>query len=239
MHIFIMLITSFQSFKLIACTPWEELITQTCYPTLKANLKIVLSLKCHNFVKNYFFICKTSHAHFLYIHNKYARFQTDPLKTVRAVDHTNSIPNNAKSCQKWLSSKGCNSVKINFSSIKNPHAHIFNMSTTCMQGFKKIHWKLWEELITQALYYKVWRMDGQMDRKTGANLNAPYRHGGIRKAVILSKSILAPSKTHMHTSSICPQHVCKVSKRSIENCGRSWLHKLYTVKCDEWTYTGA
>ena len=27
--------------------------------------------------------------------------------------------------------------------------HIFNMSTTGMQGFKKIHYKLWEELITQ------------------------------------------------------------------------------------------
>ena len=58
MHIFIMLITSVQSFKLIACIPWEELITQTCYPTLKANLNIVLSQKCRNFVKNYFFVCK-------------------------------------------------------------------------------------------------------------------------------------------------------------------------------------
>ena len=52
MHIFIMLITSVQSFKLIACKPWEELIMQTSYPTLKANLKIVLSWKCRNFVKN-------------------------------------------------------------------------------------------------------------------------------------------------------------------------------------------
>ena len=33
--------------------------------------------------------------------------------------------------------------------------HIFNMSTTGMQGFKKIHKKLWEELITQTLYGKV------------------------------------------------------------------------------------
>ena len=67
-----MLITSVQSFKLIACKPWEELITQTCYPTLKANLKTVISRKCCNFVKNYFFVCKNSYAHLQYIHNKYA-----------------------------------------------------------------------------------------------------------------------------------------------------------------------
>ena len=97
MHIFIMLITYVQSFKLIACKPWEELITQTCYPALKANLKIVLSRKCRNFIKNYFFVCKNSHAHLQYIPNKYAWFQNDPLKTVRGVDYTNSIPYNAKS----------------------------------------------------------------------------------------------------------------------------------------------
>ena len=52
MHIFNMLITSVQSFKLIACKPWEKLITQTWFPTLKANLKIVSRWKCRNFVKN-------------------------------------------------------------------------------------------------------------------------------------------------------------------------------------------
>ena len=83
MHIFIMFIISVQSFKLIACIPWEDLITQTCYPTLKANLKIVLSRKCRNFVKKYFFVCKNSHVHLQYIHNKYAWFQNDPLKTVK------------------------------------------------------------------------------------------------------------------------------------------------------------
>ena len=78
--------------------------------------KNCLSPKCHNFVKNYFFGCKNSHAHLQCIHNKYAWFQNDPLKTVRGVDYTNSIPYNAKSWLKWLSSKGCNSVKINSSS---------------------------------------------------------------------------------------------------------------------------
>ena len=106
-----------------------------------------------------FFVCKNSHAYLQYIRNKYAWFQNDPLKTVRGIDYTNSIPYNAKSCLKWLSSKGCNSVKINSSSTKKP----------------------------------------------------------------------------ICTSSICPQKACKVSKRSIKNCGRSWLHKLYTVKRDERT----
>ena len=124
MHIFNMLIKSMQSFKLIAFKPWEELITQTCYPSLKANLKIVLSRKCRNFVKNYFLVCKKSHPHFQYIHNKCAWFQNDPLKTVRGVDYTNSIPYNAKSYEKRLSSKGCNSVKINSSSTKTPNAHL-------------------------------------------------------------------------------------------------------------------
>ena len=41
MHIFNMLKTSVQSFKLIAWKLWAELITQTCYPILKPNLKIV------------------------------------------------------------------------------------------------------------------------------------------------------------------------------------------------------
>ena len=36
----------------------------------------------------------------------------------------NSIPYNAKICQKWLSSKGRNYVKINSRSNKNPHAHL-------------------------------------------------------------------------------------------------------------------
>ena len=39
MHIFNMLITSVQSLKLIAWKLWEELITKTCYPILKPNLK--------------------------------------------------------------------------------------------------------------------------------------------------------------------------------------------------------
>ena len=60
--------------------------------------------------------------------------------------------------------------------------HIFSVSTTGMQRFKKIHWKLWEELITQTLYGKVWwtdrhtdwQTDGQTDGQTGTNLNASW-----------------------------------------------------------------
>ena len=135
MHIFIMRITSVHSFKLIACKPLEELITQTCYPTLNANLQIVLSRKCRNFVKHYFFVCKNSHAHLQYNH-KYAWFQNDPLKTVRGVHYTNSILYNAKRCLK------CRKALILSKLILAPpktHMHIFNMSTTSMQGFKKIH----------------------------------------------------------------------------------------------------
>ena len=66
---------------------------------------------------------KTPHAHFQYVHIRYARFQKDPLKTFRVVDYTNSIP-----------------VK-------------------CDE-----------------------RTDRQTDGQTGANLNAPdYRHGGIKR----------------------------------------------------------
>ena len=136
MHIFIMLITSMQSFKLIAYKPWEELITQTCYSTLKANLKIVLSRKCRNFVQNYFFVCKNSHAYLLYIHNKYACFQNDPLKTVREVDYTNRIPYNAKSCLNDYVRKAIILSQLILAPPKT-HMHIFNMSTTGMQGFKR------------------------------------------------------------------------------------------------------
>ena len=46
MHIFNMLITSVQSFKLITWKLWEELITQTCYPILKPNLKLATQYWC-------------------------------------------------------------------------------------------------------------------------------------------------------------------------------------------------
>ena len=181
MHIFIMLITYVKSFKLIACKPWEELITQTCYLTLKAHLKTVLSRKCLNFDKTNFFVCKNSHAHFQYIHNKYAWFQNDPLKTVRGVDYTNYIPYNAKSCLKWLSSKGCNSDKINSSFTENPHAH-FQYVHNRYARFQKDTLKLWEGAITQTLYRKARQTDGQndgqtdrhTDGRTGANLNASW-----------------------------------------------------------------
>ena len=66
---------------------------------------------------------KTPHAHFQYVHIRFARFKKDPLKTIRVVDYTNSIP-----------------VK-------------------CDE-----------------------RTDRQTDGQTGANLNAPdYRHGGIKR----------------------------------------------------------
>ena len=50
------------------------------------------------------------------------------------------------------------------------------MSTTCMWSLKKIHWKLWEELITQTVYRKVWRTD----RQEQILMPPDYRHGGIK-----------------------------------------------------------
>ena len=52
-----------------------------------------------------------------------AKFEKHPLKTVREVDYTNSISYSAKKRPKRLSLKGCYSVNINSSSIKNSHAH--------------------------------------------------------------------------------------------------------------------
>ena len=53
----------------------------------------------------------------------YAWFENDSLKTAEGVDYTNFIPYNVKSCEKLLSLKGHNSVKINFIFIETPHAH--------------------------------------------------------------------------------------------------------------------
>ena len=41
-----------------------------------------------------------THEHLRYVYKKYAWFQIDPLKIVREVDYTNSIPYNTKSCLK-------------------------------------------------------------------------------------------------------------------------------------------
>ena len=151
------------------------LITQTCYPTLKANLRIVLSRKCRNFVKNYFSVCKNSYAHLQYIHNKYAWFQNDPLKTVRGVDYTISIPYNAKSCLKRLSSKGCNSVKINSSSTKNPLAYLQYVHNRYARFQKDPLQTVGGADYTNSIPLSVTneRTDRQTDGRTGANLNAP------------------------------------------------------------------
>ena len=64
------------------------------------------------------------HIHFFhYNHNKYTRFHKDPLKTVREVNYTKSIPDNTKIAKNELVQKVRNSLKINSRAIKNPHAH--------------------------------------------------------------------------------------------------------------------
>ena len=138
------------------------------------------------------------------------------LKTVREVNYTISIPYNAKSCLKWLSSKGRNSVKI-----KNSHAHL--------QHLQYVH-------NMSAMFEKhLLKTVGEVDHTDSAPHNSKVaKKDQVQKAVILSKLILAPSK-HTGTSSLCPQQVCKVWRRSIENCGRSWL---YTLHCKVWQIDG-
>ena len=52
----------------------------------------LLNLKCRNSPKIDSSSIKNPHAHLHYVHNKYARFQKDPVLTVGEVDYTNSIP---------------------------------------------------------------------------------------------------------------------------------------------------
>ena len=130
MHIFNMLLTSVLSFKLIAWKPLEELVTQTCYPMLKANLKIVLSWKCRNFVKIFFrlqtFTCISSkHPQQVcmvsrWVIENWKRSWLHKLHTLQCKNWSKmtKFERLAKSGLKWLSSKGCYAGKINSSSTK-------------------------------------------------------------------------------------------------------------------------
>ena len=126
MHIFNMSTTCMQGLKKIRLKTVGG-VDYTNYIPYMYNAKICLkwlSSKGCNSVKINSSFNKNPHAHLQYVHNMYARFAKDPLKTMGGVDYTNCIPYNAKICLKWLSSKGRNSVKINSSSNKNPHAHL-------------------------------------------------------------------------------------------------------------------
>ena len=46
------------------------------------------SQNCSNFVKNYIFVSKKTHAHLQYTFNSCAKFQNECLKTLRGVDYT-------------------------------------------------------------------------------------------------------------------------------------------------------
>ena len=82
----------------------------------------------------------------------------------------NCIPYKAKSCLKWLSSKGCNSVKINSSSTKNAHAHL--------QYVHNRYARLQKDPLKTVggVDYTLYaaKFDEWTDRQTGANLNAPW-----------------------------------------------------------------
>ena len=184
MHIFSMLIASVQSFKLIAWRPWEELITQTCYPILKANLKAIkventvillkiifspakysmhisnmfttsiLSFKliawtlweklithtCYPILKPYLKIVKnavilskvifsseTFTCTFSICFNICAKFQNDCLKILEGVDNTNLLPHIETLPQNCLSQKWSNFVKNYFFVFAEMYMHIFYM----------------------------------------------------------------------------------------------------------------
>ena len=85
----------------------------------------------------------------------YAGFKNEPVKTVEEVitqtpySHALSY----KSCLKWIGLKGCNSVKINFISIKTPHSYLHYVHKMyALFKKKKICYTLWKKLITQNAY---------------------------------------------------------------------------------------
>ena len=92
MHIFNMLITSVQSFKLIAWKLWEELIIQTGYPILKSNLKIQNVQNVVILSKIIFLPAKNDMHIFNMLTTSVQKF-IDYLKTLGGVDYTNWLPN--------------------------------------------------------------------------------------------------------------------------------------------------
>lgn len=102
----------------------RNLITHITYPKVKTIALKWLKTWGHNSVKLNFISIKITHAHFLYVHNKYTLSEKYLMEIVGEVDYINTkIPYNAKKCLKWLLSKRRNSVKIKSSSIKNPRVH--------------------------------------------------------------------------------------------------------------------
>ena len=111
-------------------------------------------------------------------------FQNDPFKTVRGVDYANFIHYNAKSCLKWLSSKGGNSVKIKSSSTKNPQAH-FQYVHNRYARFQKDPLKTVGEVdYTKCTVKRDEWMDRQMDRLMDGQgqilMPSDYCHGSIK-----------------------------------------------------------
>ena len=93
---------------------------------------------CSNFVKNYIFACKKSHAHLQYACIICAKFQTDCLKTLRGVDYAVLRPLTQTLPQNCLSQKCRNFVKSYFLPKEKSHANIFNMLITSILSFKLI-----------------------------------------------------------------------------------------------------
>ena len=72
------------------------------------------SQTCSNFVRNYIFVCKETHAHLQYAFNSCAKFQNECLKTLRGVDYPILLPLTETQPENCLSPKCRNFVKNNF-----------------------------------------------------------------------------------------------------------------------------
>ena len=158
-----MLITSVQSFKLIAWKPWENLITQTC---LHGNAVILSKI---------IFSSAKIHMHFFNMLITFVQsFKLIAWKPLEELITQNCYPM-LKANHKLVSVENAVILsKIIFSSAKIL-MHIFNMFLIYVQSFKLIAWKLWEELITQTFLFESG--DGWTDGQGQNIMASDYRHG--------------------------------------------------------------
>ena len=102
---------------------------------LETNVWNVKVQNYSNFVKNYIFVCKKTHAQLQYAFNSCAKFQNECLKTLRGVDYTNLLPNIEVQPENYLSPKCRNFIKLR---CAKSHMHIFNMLIASVKSFKLI-----------------------------------------------------------------------------------------------------
>ena len=118
-----------------------------------------------------------------------------------------------KSCRKWLSSKGCNSVKINSSSIINPHAHLQYVQNRYARFQKDPLKTVGGVDYTNSIPKSVTngRTDRRTDGQTGANLNAPWLSSRGHKNFLVEFLLFVSPCWHFNL----PFHLMKMSLLNI------------------------